>query len=248
MSIIFGLGSGRCGTKTLQSLINMQPNSVCFHEVNPSCMAWEGTEHAVISILDDFTNAIYKGPCRRGLAVDLNSPERGKPLEKYISSEKLEVVGDVASYYLPYVETIIGSSQDAVFPCLVRDKNEVVNSFINKVRSKRGFFYDVSCFFRGKINSRNHWSSSPRYIKDSKWDRLHPDMGKSLSLREALSMYYDYYYEEVERLSSIYSSVKMYDISVFDSEERVKDLLKFCGIQNPVVDVGVHENKGTKSG
>lgn len=247
MNLVFGLGSGRCGTKTLQSLINMQPNSVCFHEVNPSCMAWHGAEHAVISMVKDFSGATCKGRYKRGLAVDLNSPERDKPLEHYLSLEKIEVVGDVASYYLPYVETILEESQSAVFPCLVRDKDEVINSFVNKVKAKNSLLGKFYFLLRRKINSRNHWSSNSKYVKDAKWDRLHPDMGNDLLLRDALSRYYDFYYEEAERLSLMYPNVRLYNISIFDSEAGRRELLEFCGIKNPVANIDVHENSGRKS-
>ena len=52
--MIFGLGSGRCGTMTLASLIDSQADALCFHEVNPAAMAWQGSEHAVYSIVRDF--------------------------------------------------------------------------------------------------------------------------------------------------------------------------------------------------
>lgn len=246
MSIVFGLGSGRCGTKTLQSLINIQERSVCFHEANPSCMAWSSSEHSVLSILKDFTSAVSEDKSSRSLTVDLDSPERNKPLERYLSLEKIEVVGDVASYYLPHVESIIENSDNAVFPCIVRDKDEVIDSFIRKLKVADNVFEKFYFSLKGKLGYRNHWSPSNRYVKDSKWDRLHPNVGKNVSLKDALSRYYDFYYEEADRLSGKYKNVKLYDIDVFSSEEGRKELLEFCGVKNPLLDKYIHANTGNR--
>lgn len=244
MSIVFGLGSGRCGTKSLQSLLNIQPNSVCFHEVNPSCMAWNGAEHAVLSTLSDFSDAINSAGCDRRLSIDFEAPERDKPLDRYLSLERIDVVGDIASYYLPYVEKITESACDVVFPCIVRQKDEVIESFVNKVRVNPGLFKRFYYKSKGKKLYRNHWSNDGAYLDDARWDRLHPNVGSGLSLRDAIAKYYDEYYEEIDRLCSRFSNVKIFDISVFNSIEGREKLLRFCGVENPKVEEMVHENAG----
>lgn len=240
MSIIFGLGSGRCGTKTLQALINLQPNSVCFHEVNPSAMAWSGAKSSVLSLLSDFSLAVEGGD--RYLSVDYDSPNRDKPLKRYFTMSKVDNVGDVASYYLPYVADIINKNEDVVFPCIIREREQVIQSFINKVKVTDSSFKKIYFLLQGKLPYRNHWSTSKKYIRDPKWDRLHPTMGGKLNLYDAISSYYDFYYEEVERLISNYSNVKLFSINDFNNKEGREKLLKFCGVSNPVLNSEVHEN------
>jgi hypothetical protein len=206
-------------------------------------MAWSGAEHAVLSVLADFSDAINLGSDRR-LSIDYEAPDRDKPLDRYLSLGKIDVVGDIASYYLPYVEKVIESSDDVVFPCIVRQKDEVVESFVNKVSVNPGFFKKFYYRYKGKKCYRNHWSSGGGYIDDPRWDRLHPNVGSGLALRDAVAKYYDEYYEEVDRLCSEFRNVKLFDMNVFNSREGRRKLLRFCGVENPVVDEVVHENSG----
>ena len=242
MSIIIGLGSGRCGTKTLHSLINMQPNSVCFHEVNPSAMAWDGAESSVLSLLTDFSNTL-EGK-ERALAIDRVRPTKLKSLDRYLTLDEVNTVGDVASYYLPYVGYIINSGKEVLFPCIIRDREKVIESFINKVKVTDRLFKKIRLRARGKLPYRNHWSLNDKYIADKFWDRLFPKMGKDLDLYDAISMYYDSYYEEVERLISMYGNVKLFSVEDFNSEGGRKKILEFCGISDPVLNKPVHENIG----
>lgn len=75
--IIFGLGTGRCGTMSLSYLLNFQNNASFSHEVLSSKLPWD---------------------------VDCDIFEEA--LDKIKSRDKM-FVGDVGSYYLPYFNNIL---------------------------------------------------------------------------------------------------------------------------------------------
>src|SRR5437667_11423287 len=98
--IILGIGSGRCGTRSLANLLNRQPGTRVTHE-EPPRLPW-------------------RIPHARAMAQRLAQIER---------SRQEQVVGDVALYYLPYVEQAIEHSPDVRILCLKRPREEVIESF-----------------------------------------------------------------------------------------------------------------------
>ena len=47
--IVIGLGCGRSGTASLANLIDSQDRAICFHELNPTCAAFEGNPRSVLN-------------------------------------------------------------------------------------------------------------------------------------------------------------------------------------------------------
>lgn len=242
MAIVFGLGSGRCGTKSLQSLINSQDNAVCFHEINPTSMSWKDSELTVMSLLRDFNNSIYKN--ERLLTIDRMTHNRKSPIEKYLNTATITTIGDVASYYLPYVEKILSNSEDVVFPCLIRDREEVVRSFINKLHVKESSFKSMyHKIVNKKEPYRNHWASNnANYYKDDIWDQLHPTIYNAKSIDESIRKYYDMYYQEARRLQDKYKEVKIFSVSDLNSISGKEDILDFCRVDSPNLNIHAHEN------
>ena len=158
--IIIGLGSGRCGTRSLASLLNAQADTVCFHEVNPSCMAWTGTERTVLSMLEEFRAVLAGGP--RQITVDLATRRRAEQLPRLRSLEVVRAIGDVAFYYLPYAP-MLAEMPDVRMPVLRRDKDATVASFIQVMRIRRGrirtVIDGVATLLRRRPyrRFRNHW-------------------------------------------------------------------------------------------
>lgn len=243
MKIVIGLGTGRCGTKSLHALLNAQENSVCFHEANPACMSWQGAEHVVLSMLRNFNDTLLGE--ERKVEVDLTSCDKKLVIKRYLTLDKVEVVGDVASYYLPYVDMILERYNNVVFPCMVRDKKDVIKSFMRKVRLY-GYRNVVKCIILKKKRSRNHWSDNDKYVEDIKWDKLHPSFGVDLELEEALSRYYDLYMDNLTSLASRYKEVKVFGIDELNSPEGRKSILDFCGVERVNVNSIFHENSDHK--
>ena len=106
---IFGLGTGRCGTKSLTSLFNLQDNSFFCHEmieVGNYALPWNSNYRLVgkyLTILEEGSNKLF--------------------------------TGDVGSYILPHVDKILAFKPDAKFVVIERNKKEVIESFYLKSKN-----------------------------------------------------------------------------------------------------------------
>lgn len=247
--IVFGLGSGRSGTASLAGLLNAQPDMVCFHEANPAAMAWEGAEDTVISQLRDY-RAILHGETR-ALTVDLTSPHRTAPVARLKALRQIAGIGDVAHYYLPYVETILAHAPQARFPCILRDREEMVQSFIAKLRlTPRRRLRRVCAWLQGTPlpRSRNHWAGSQdrRWRGDLRFDKCFPSYEgmATADLASHLRRWHRDYYTEVERLRAQYPDhIRLFDISCLNHPDRRQELLEFCLPGGKIApDVTVHTN------
>lgn len=102
MSLIFGLGTGRCGTHSLAHLLNSQPNTVVTHEL--------GGRPVLPWILNE------------------GSIKLAHETINYLNSNGVN--GDVAFYWLPYVHTMLEHSPNIKFVVLKRDRQAVIDSFM----------------------------------------------------------------------------------------------------------------------
>lgn len=231
--ILFGLGSGRCGTSSLAALMNGQPGVACFHELNPSSMAWSGAEATIGSLMRDF-EAILAGE-ERVVTADLVSPNRLIPLTRLQELSQVHAVGDVGSYYLPYVEMMIQKWPGLRFPCLRRDREEVIASFAAKLAHPS--FHAT----------RNHWASQAdvRWQRDSIWDRCFPTFEgmQGESLERHIGRYYDLYNEMAESLASRYpNQVRIFSTDDLNTRQARARILEFCLPGRCHVDFEVHHN------
>lgn len=119
--VVFGLGTGRCGTTSLAALIALQPGAVGSHERHGPAVAWVGGEREVDAVLDE-------------VAADL---ARGASL-----------VGDIGLYYLPYVGRIRARFPEARFVVLQRERQATVESFIEKTADKSNHWAPTPRFAR----------------------------------------------------------------------------------------------------
>ncbi|MDX1641754.1 MAG: sulfotransferase [Balneolaceae bacterium] len=182
--IVFGIGTGRCGTVSLCKLLNTQKNANITHEDKEE-LPWEFSKE----IIDRKLNNI-----------------RGRN-GKY--------VGDIAFYYLPYVEYIIEKIPSVKFICLERKKEEVVKSYMKKTWG------------------RNHWVNHKgiRWRKDPKWDKCYPKYDV-LFKKSALRKYWDDYHQKSLQLEQLYpKNFKLMNMRfALNTREGVLELLKFIQI------------------
>lgn len=102
-NLIFGLGTGRCGTHSLCSFISDQENCFVTHE---------------------FTDKPF-------LSWDYSDEEFKKIISKIEEREEV-FVGDIAFFLLNYAEKIIDYNKNSKFLVLKRDKKETVESYLRK--------------------------------------------------------------------------------------------------------------------
>lgn len=105
--LIFGLGTGRCGTHSLRDLLNGQFDSFITHESGDiPLLPW---------------------------AVD---EQKIKQLLSVINKRKYMYVGDVSFYMLPYCEYILKVYPDSKFICLKRGKVDTIKSYCEKTQGR----------------------------------------------------------------------------------------------------------------
>ena len=240
LGIIIGLGSGRSGSVSLSKLINNQFDSVCFHEINPSCVKWSGTEGTVLNMIREFKDVI-NGGSRGNITIDFSVSNRDVPMTKIKTMENINHIGEVAFYYLNYVEDIIKIYPEVKFPCIKREKNDTVKSYLNKMKVKKSNSLLRRLF--KKKRQRNHFiqHDGVKWDHDTIWDKCFPKL-KAESLEEAIGLYWEHYYQKVEALAQKYGQVKVFDLDDLNTASGQEKTLKFCNYNNPK-SLTVHENK-----
>jgi hypothetical protein len=182
--IVVGLGTGRCGTQSLSALLSMQPESNVLHERHRFRVRWHGAE----SEIDDLLRW-----CRE--------------------ASDLRLVGDVGFYYLPSVEYILSQQPDVKFPCMQRDREDTVTSYMRKTRR------------------RNHWVRHRGIVyRHNDWDDCYPKYD-GLSKAEAIGRYWDEYYERATQFEQTYpTNFRVFPTDALNSETGQHEILSFLGI------------------
>jgi len=196
-NIIIGLGTGRCGSVSLASLLNLQKDFNITHEICPS--SWEFCQISLDYLLSIFNN------------------------------KKENIIGDCAYYHINYSEKILELLPNTKFPIMIRDKEETINSYMKKTQQ------------------RNHWSTqrSREEKEDYYWDRTYPKY--NLPKREAVTRYYNEYYEKCRNLVSKYpDKFKIFGMKeAFNSLSGQSQLLEFLNINanDRIFNIGVKRNE-----
>lgn len=194
-TLILGIGTGRCGTKSIARTLSRNPATHVLHE-SPPPLPWD-RNLAETSLLERFNHI-----------AELCGPH--------------ERIGDVASYYLPYVEEIIGVWPDVRVICIKRDRECTVESFVRWIaRTRHGVNVD-------------HWRAERKGLHSDPWDVCFPKYAVD-DIREGIRRYWDDYYASVESLVRKWPNVvRVFDFdSVFRQAEGLPDLLNWVGIPKP---------------
>ena len=206
-TILLGIGSGRCGTRSLAVLLSRQPSTAVWHESRP-LLPWD-TRHSPQTMQSRFTALIQARP---------NAAR----------------VGDVAHFYLPYIEEIIEAFPAVRVICLKRDREETAESYARWIaQTRRGAPVD-------------HWRSSRTGLVPDVWDQCFPKYPVT-DLREGVRCYWDEYYQRAEELVIRFpDKIRIFDTAAtLNDPERVGWLLDWAGIPTNDHDFTVvHANKG----
>ena len=202
--IVIGLGSGRCGTQSLAAWLNRQDGAHVSHEMHGPAIAWEGSQAAVDETI-----------CR------------------FQEQTALRLVGDVASYYLPYVERILARDPRIRFVCLKRGREETVVSFVKKTPGK------------------NHWVEQDGVPwKRNRWDRCFPKYRVS-DKAEAIGRYWDDYYRRAAELQTEFPhAFRVFEMDMLNSEVGQRKILDFLAVPSEIqrLAVGVRLNVAKPKG
>lgn len=117
--------------------------------------------------------------------------------------------GDVAFYYLPYVEYVFRRIPDIRMICLKRNKQDTVASYK----------------WRLDTMGKHH------FINDDHdpWDKCYPTTGIRNKI-EALEDFWDMYYERAHRLEKKYDNFRVYDMEDINDIGGQRDILHFAGV------------------
>lgn len=250
--IVIGLGTGRSGTASLAKLLSAQKDAVCFHEMFPSLVRFSGTPRPFINAIDEF-QAILDGGDPSMVTVGLARQFNAQAYASLCRMRRVRLLGDVAFYYLTYVEMLAHRNPNVRFVCLRRDREATIRSWMRKsaiLRSRATHLADwLSGLIRGTpyYESHNFWMEhdGTRWQRDPLWDKCFPKFEAS-SKHEAIGMYWDYYYEAAEaiarRLGEIFRIVETEHLGEIPFQV---DLLEYCGIppaEQIHVDAHVHRS------
>lgn len=119
--VVFGLGTGRCGTATLAALIELQAGGCGGHERLGHRVAWQGGEREVDVVLRMLEDELASG---------------------------VRLIGEVGFYYLPYLARIRARFPAARFIVLQRERAATIASFLDKTVDKANHWAPTPRFAR----------------------------------------------------------------------------------------------------
>ena len=189
---IIGLGTGRCGTVSLAKLLNDCKNVNVSHEFRE-----RGDKH-------------YR------LSWDFQEEEAKRRIENL---KKLEgnLVGDVAHYYLNYIDYLNNNLENVKFILLYRDASEVVNSFMKKSGNFCHWLSPEHPVF--KMNNYKHID----------WDRTFPKYDECQTKEIAIRKYYTEY-SLLAYVHSINYKDKFFVLNIRELNNKQKELFDFLEI------------------
>jgi hypothetical protein len=243
--LVIGLGSGRSGTASLTSLLNRQPGGLCFHELNPACAVFQGNAQAPLNTVREFRQILQGGDKSR-LTVDYSRPASVETYRQLQSMSAVNLIGDIAFYYLNYVDDLLLADPDCVFVCIRREREETVQSWLQKSSIKRW----PSLWWGDRIRAwltrtpfytaYNYWQEhdGSYWKKDPVWDSAFPKF-QAASRVQAIGMYWDTYYAQAETLQQRYPQhFRIFDISALSHPQGQREILAFIGLDDSAMVVG----------
>lgn len=224
-SPIIGFGTGRCGTNSLARLLVQQPGVSAVHEY--CTFSWDFDEGEFYTKLIDLSTVANP--------EKINNPSLFMELAEEVKKGNYDIhdgirelykqekrVADVSFAWLNYLDRMVEIFPDLRAVCLIRDKESVVKSWLGIAREN---YWEVG-------NDRDYF---PHY---------------DLPIDEAVGQYWADYNLRAYKLCSKHEHFDMYPTEVLNSEDMQYRILERCGIEKPVLDVGVRVGKtiGFKDG
>lgn len=198
--IIFGIGTGRCGTQSLAALLGEQEGvDYASHEYGRTWTRW-GVD--VVFLYRIISN---------------------------LSARPGDIVADVSFYHLSNMEAILSLGDrdikrniDFKVICLKRDKELVLRSFMKATKSDRGEFNHWT------DRASKHWTDN-NYDEYGQWDPMYPkyDLPKEEAIGK---YYDDYYTKAEDLFKKFPGNFRIFDtVSVLNNESAQIDMLEFAG-------------------
>lgn len=197
--IILGMGTGQCGLKFLSDLLSAQPDTYVTHEDVPF-LPWQPSE-------------------KKEVECEASSLSITSRLARWRKKRSQGRIGDVASFYLPYVEEILKIEPCCRMICLQRPKEEVIQAFQLDLQ-------------RSSSRPTDHWRKEPPtgWYRHPRRIEMYPKYDVS-TRREALERYYDEYEARAAHLAACFpEQFQIFDPQEWETEKGVRKVLDFAGI------------------
>jgi hypothetical protein len=188
--VILGMGTGQCGLRLLVEILNRQPGTKVTFEEAP-WLPWRCD------------------PAAPGL------PER---LKRFLETRSEEIVGDVASFYLPHLERALLLFPDLRIICLRRPCEEVVDGFCRALDQTAPV-------------PTTHWSCEPPpgWSLDPFRSHMYPQYDVA-DRAQGIRRYWDEYQQLSEDLAARYAEqVRIWDTAALTTEAGVREVLSYAG-------------------
>ncbi|NQX89954.1 MAG: hypothetical protein HRT77_14955, partial [Halioglobus sp.] len=104
--------------------------------MNPACAVFSGNPQPHVNAVIEFQRLLDGGD-RSRLTLDYARPSSVKTYQRLQEISEIKLIGDIAYYYLNYVEDILAVLPGCVFVCTRRDRGETVASWLKKSAIKR---------------------------------------------------------------------------------------------------------------
>ena len=191
-TLILGIGSGQCGLNMLADLLNAQPGVRVTCEQKP-LLPWRNKDS------NDEARLLGMEPFVPNLKSRFQNWESSRLIN---NGQPPLFIGDASSNWLPYIEEVLNLRPDSKIVCLKRPREETVKAFCLNLE-------------RATPRPTDNWSK----VLPEGWYRSPFRMGiyprfEASSRTEALEKYWDFYYEEVDRLINLYPQ----QIRIFDPQ------------------------------
>ena len=190
--MFIGIGTGRCGTVSLSKIIGGCDGCCVFHEAN-----WKGKQHKLNKPLP-------------WLFDQRLAEERISNMKKRASLFSL--FGDVAFYYLNYLDYFIENYPNLKIVHIYRDKDLVIDSYLAKT-SRETSKKDYDNWTEGAENADDIWTPCfPQYKVSSK--------------KDGIGLYYSEYINTAKKYKDRMFEIHVEDINTLEGQGSLFDYLE----------------------
>lgn len=189
--LVLGMGAGQCGLNLLAEILGQQPSSRVTLEQRP-LLPW---------------------------VQPAGRPGIRQRFDRWTSQHQERIVGDIATFYLPYVEEAIGLRPDLRVVCLKRPSDEIVAGYCRQIDQQFSI-------------PTNHWSvdPGPEWTSDPQWSATFPQYDTTDRVT-AVRRYCQEYYDRADELARRFpDNVLVIDTEVLTNREGVHSVLDFVGV------------------
>ena len=206
--IVLGLGVSRKETKKIHSFLNNQKDFDFTFESDIQKISWNNSENIIVNRIKILEGRLYNNTSK------LN--------------QNFSVTGDIAFYFLPYIELLINNFPYIKFISTKKSKKNTFQDIMSDIDTNHSIF---SRLFMLKKRYKNHWveHDGHKWEKDYLLDKCYPKFS-SESLEDSIQKYIDLYISDLKKIQRKYpKNLKVFYSDELDSDYGKKKVLSFIG-------------------